>query len=162
MTLVYLDTETTGLDPNLHEVWEVAWAVDDGPIISGSVWHRLENFDPKALEINGYHERIDVIEPVDGDDLYKALHGATLVGANPAFDAAFLRARWGEAPWRYRMLDVEAYAMPLLGYSEPKGLATIAADLGVEAPDHTAAADVHTLRECHRRLRQAYARQVWA
>jgi hypothetical protein len=26
MSLVFLDTETTGLDPALHEVWEIAWA----------------------------------------------------------------------------------------------------------------------------------------
>lgn len=161
MTLVYLDTETTGLDPQLHSIWEAAWAVDDGPIKSGLLEHHLKNADRKALEINHYDERANPPWADEGA-LRLALDGATLVGANPAFDAGFLRARWGESPWRYRLFDIEAYAMPLLGYDTPKGLATIAADLGVVAPDHTAAADVHTLRECHRRLRQAYNRQAWS
>lgn len=48
---------------------------------------------------------------------------------------------------KYRLFDIEAYAMPALGLHEPKGLAYIAEQLGVQAPDHSAAADVHTLRE---------------
>jgi oligoribonuclease (3'-5' exoribonuclease) len=47
MTLVFLDTETTGLDPNRHEIWEVAYAVEDDPIVSGSVHHSLRNADPE-------------------------------------------------------------------------------------------------------------------
>lgn len=164
MTIVYLDTETTGLDPQLHEVWEIAFAIDDGPIMSSTVSHGLRNADPKALEINRYNDRVDrrklayprVAAMEFEAGVLRALEGSTLVGANPAFDAGFLQSRWGERPWKYRLLDVEAYAMPFLGLDEPKGLAYIAEQLGVTAPDHTAAADVHTLRECHRALRAIY------
>ena len=62
-------------------------------------------------------------------------------------------ARWGFSPWHYRLLDVEAYAMGVLGWDEMHGLATIAEALGVDQPDHTAATDVRVLRDCFYRLR---------
>jgi hypothetical protein len=91
----------------------------------------------------------------------EALDGNTLVAANPAFDASFLRARWGVAPWRYRMLDLETYAMPAFDWDAPKGLKDIAQALRDEAfpipePDHSAGADVETLRACHLALREIY------
>ena len=163
MTFVYLDTETTGLDPDRHEVWEIAYAVDGGPILSGVVAHSLRYADPTALAMNGYLDRGTVGVPSDVESICRsALEGATLVGANPAFDAAFLRARWGVAPWHYRMLDVEAYAMGALGWDVPKGLATIAEALAVghgydiPKPDHSAAGDVATLRACHLALAAIY------
>ena len=162
MTLVYIDTETTGLDPDRHEVWELAYAVDNGPILSGVVAHSLRYADPTALAMNGYNDRGVVPVPSDVESICRsALDGATLVAANPAFDASFLRARWGVTPWRYRMLDVEAYAMGALGYDVPKGLKQIADDLRalgheIPAPDHSAAADVATLRACHLALAAIY------
>lgn len=165
MTLVFLDTETTGLDPARHDVWEVAWAVDDGPIESAFLAHDVAGADPEALRLNGYmarRPRLDVVASLTAEHgLRQALTGATLVAANPAFDAAFLRARWGVAPWRYRLLDVEAYAMGALGYDTPQGLARIARDLrkldhAIPEPDHTAAADVATLRACYLALASLY------
>ena len=162
MTLVFLDTETTGLDPERHEVWELAYAVDDGPICSSKVHHSLRNADPTALLMNGYLSRPDSL-PLDQirleSDAQGVLVGATLVGANPAFDAGFLRARWGVAPWHYRLFDVEAYAAGVLGWDGPKGLAAIRAaladDYDIPAPDHTAAGDVATLRACFYALRKS-------
>jgi hypothetical protein len=165
MMLVFLDTETTGLDPARHDVWEAAWAVDDGPVESAFLAHDVAGADPEALRLNGYltrRPRLDVVASLTSEHaLRQALTGATLVAANPAFDAAFLRARWGEAPWRYRLLDVEAYAMGALGYDTPQGLARIARDLrkigaDIPEPDHTAAADVATLRACFYALRSIY------
>lgn len=165
MTLVYLDTETTGLDPDRHEIWELAYAIDDGRIEAGVVYHSLRHADPKALAMNGYHQRS---HPQSFDEMQSreigcrlALEGATLVAANPAFDAAFLRARWGFTPWRYRLLDVEAYAMGALGFAEPKGLKDVAAELRflgyeIHHPDHSAAGDVATLRDCHLALSEIY------
>lgn len=39
--LVFLDTETTGLDPARHEVWEIAYAVGKHDILSAIVPHQL-------------------------------------------------------------------------------------------------------------------------
>lgn len=160
MSLVFVDVETTGLDPSLHSVWEVAFAVDDGPILSSFVAHSTEHADPEALAINGYLDRFQGAPNLGLEferQLRGALTGNTLVAANPAFDAAFLRARWGVAPWKYRLLDVEAYAMPYLDLDVPVGLARIADLLGIDAPDHTAATDVAVLRACFNELKVAYA-----
>lgn len=172
--LVYLDTETTGLNPMIHDAWEVAWAVDDGPVLTTLLGHGLATADPTALAINQYYARTaDKLVRIDRFDrkdyryypketreseLHEALHGATIVGANPAFDAAFLQQRWGcwgNAPWKYRMLDIESYAAAVFDLEVPIGLGNIAARLGIDqAAAHTADDDVLVLRECHLKLRE--------
>lgn len=135
--LVFLDTETTGLDPEQHEMWEIALIQRDA---DGRDWeshyqlrkpelHLVQSADPKALEISRYHERMVV--PSDGwyaqidgdgtprymsrqglvDDLTRSLRGAMLVGSNPAFDAAFLRIFLDAAPWHYRTVDIATLAV---------------------------------------------------
>lgn len=164
MSIIYLDVETTGLDPNRHHIWEMAYAVDGKPISSCVVPHSRVGADEKALEVGQYFERITSLptSPTFEMALATDLEGNTLCAANPAFDASFLKARWGHTPWRYRLLDIEAYAMGALGYDVPQGLKTIAADLRelgheIPEPDHTAAGDVATLRECHWALQGIYA-----
>lgn len=158
-TLVFLDCETTGLDPERHEIWEIAWAVDDGPIRQHFALHSLIGSDPKALEIGRYNRRwTGHYFPGLDDTLQRVLYGATVVGSNPAFDTAMLRARWGYAPWHHRLLDVATYAMPAMGVDRPQGLAAVADFLGIDAPDHTAAGDVRTLRACWSALTDLYGR----
>lgn len=156
--LVYLDTETTGLDPDRHHIWEIAYAINDGPIESAFVPHSIVGASETALEVGGYYRRISFrVSDQFERGLATDLEGATIVGANPAFDAAFLRARWGFAPWNYRLLDIETYAAAVLGYRTPPSLKTIQEELvkrgfKIPAPDHTAAGDVATLRACHKAL----------
>jgi DNA polymerase III alpha subunit (gram-positive type) len=157
---VFLDIETTGLDPALHEMWEIAWAINDGPTLSSVVTHSLQTADPKALEMNGYWTRGFAEHPVESADvtLREILTGATIVGANPAFDTSFLRARWGISPWHHRLIDVESMALTVLGYDRPEGLHALATDLRrrgheIPTPDHTAAADAATTRAVYTALR---------
>lgn len=159
MTLIYLDTETSGLDPIDHEMWEVAFAVDDGEIVTMHKpllrEHRAEKI---ALEMNRYHERLDFkANPWRTHVLREALAGATIVGANPAFDTAFLREYLDGAIWHHRLLDVEAMAYVLLRTPKPEGLSTIAERLRTDGydiaePDHTAASDVACVRDVHKAL----------
>lgn len=160
--IVYVDLESTGLDPNIHAAYEVAWAVGDGPIARWELPHTLDHADPFSLKVGRYFER--GFHPMPRDrahwrlgELARTLDGATLCGANPAFDAAFLRKAIGCAPWHHRLLDVEVMAMVVFGLDDVPGLAQVRdtlAEVGIEVPepDHTAAGDVATTRAVHRAL----------
>lgn len=163
---VYLDTETTGLDFMVHDVVEIAWAVNDADIQSYVPVHSLANADPKALEINGYWKReLHTKEQTHrswGDYLLRDLRDATLVGSNPSFDAAFLRRKLGVAVWHYRLLDISAYAAGVLKLDDLPGMATVAELLrqkgyDIGSPDHTTEGDVRVLRDCHNALRDLVA-----
>jgi DNA polymerase III epsilon subunit-like protein len=162
MTLCFIDTETTGLDPATHYAVEIAWALDDGPVQTFVPWHMLDGADPKALDINRYFERhLDLAKHWEQDviesTVIRALRGVTLVGSNPAFDAAFLRKSFGFAPWKHRLIDVSNCAMWEFGWDEPKGLADVVKalrenDYDIPDPDHTAAGDVAVTRAAYRAL----------
>lgn len=163
MTKLFLDTETTGLELD-HDIWEIAYAIEDGPIESTILPHSLKNADPKALDLNGYHTRFPGGARADSPltDIYlrEVFQDMTIVGANPAFDAIRLQLRWGCQPWHYRMIDISSMAIPVLGLRDdgkPMGLFDIAQAVrgfghDVPEPDHTAAGDVATLRACYNAL----------
>lgn len=196
---VYVDVESTGLDPARHHPYELAFAVDDGPIWTVLLPHTLRYADPAALDVGRYHERgirhayrdqqrgampvhaglPDFVAAFTAPDGSKN----TLVCANPHFDANMLfrkvicRESWTSRarralrlpappapaePWHYRMLDIEAYAAGVFDWAKPRGLRDIHAHLtrlgySIPAPDHTAAADVATLRECRRAINHVLA-----
>lgn len=158
--LVFVDTEYSNLDTSVADLIEVAYAVEDGPVISGIPPHVLAFADPQALEVNRYYER--GLDTADRDhfiirDVLQALRGNTLVAANPRVDATMLSRHGGGETWHYRLLDVESAAMLILGFDHVPSLRDIREDLtlrgySIPAPDHSAAADVTTLRACFRAL----------
>ena len=152
--VVFIDTETTGLDPTRHEAWEVALITPDG---TTKVWYiapDLSEADPVALRVNRFYERRGSVYTWD-DSLTSARQIAIatanrhLVGAVPEFDAKFLERllrRHGLAPaWHYQTVDVEALAAGLLGLEPPFDTREIGSRLGVpETPPeerHTALGD---------------------
>lgn len=163
--LVFLDTETTGLEPDKHEIWELAWAVnDENPVRESIIPHSLLMANLDSLEMNGYYDRVP--EGVDISsysprvelELRRILKGNTLVCANPTFDRMFLRERWGDEPYHYRSLDIESMAVGILEYDRPKGLKGVSDDLrglgyNIGEPTHAAWIDVVVLRESYRALR---------
>lgn len=58
--VVFIDTETTGLDPERHEVWEIALIETDG---TEHVWRMaprdLRAADENALRLTRFYERIE-------------------------------------------------------------------------------------------------------
>lgn len=157
-TLAFVDTETVGLDLD-HDIWEIAFAIGDGPVQVLQVPHSLQNAQPQALEINGYRARINrmAISPVVDTYIASQLEGRTLVGANPSFDAYRLQRRWGRQVWHYRMIDVESMAVPIFKIDKPLGLNGLVNELrnrGFDIPEnnHTAAGDVNTTREVYKAL----------
>lgn len=122
--LAFGDCETTGLDPFLHDPWEIAVILrhdghDDEHIFR--IEPDLTNADPEALRMNRYYERTS--DPAwkwdDREDAARRLHtlldGAVLIGSNPAFDAEMLTHLLGRyfdqpRPWHYRTIDVVTLA----------------------------------------------------
>lgn len=135
--IAFVDTETTGLDPVRHTVWEVAVIRrEDTGIETEYLWQirptkaELHTAEPDALRINRYHERIAVPDGSEAADIltldgpaplsyldaaaqiFKALTGTVMVGSNPHFDASFLHRllRTGTVPWHYRPVDIATLA----------------------------------------------------
>lgn len=164
-TLCFIDTETTGLDPDRHQAYEVCWWREDEDTPNTAILpHSLVGADEKALEIGGYHRREvkpgrwhrDRWEAVG--ELASQLQGVTLVGSNPSFDAAFLRKVLEATPWHHRLINVAEGGMWTFGWDRPKGLADVATECrdrgyDIPEPDHTAEGDVRTTRAVYEALR---------
>lgn len=126
--LAFVDTETVGLDPFQHDVWEIAVILRVDSVDTEHVFHvkpNLHNATPKALEINRYHERTAApgwhwSDPADvAYRVHNLLDGVVMVGSNPSFDALMISALIGShhpdneinaTPWHYRSIDVATFA----------------------------------------------------
>lgn len=163
--IVAVDTETTGLHWS-REAWEIGmvkrWPSGDTTDHRWLLEVDLRRADPQALELGGFYERhprgivlsTGVRPPfgVDGgqraaEQIARWTHGATIIGAQPWFDAhvlANLLHRHEIQPaWHHRMVDVESLTAGHLGLP-PVSLVDSAQSLGVEFPvaeQHTALGD---------------------
>jgi hypothetical protein len=164
--LCFIDTETTGLDPRIHQPYEVCvWREDWEHPNTFGLPHTLECADQQALAIGRYFERECMYRNGDHTTsrvLAKHLRGVTLVGSNPAFDAAMLTRVIGTAVWHHRLINVAEGGMWTFGWDRPKGLADVATECRargyeIPEPDHTAEGDVRTTRAVYEALRQIRA-----
>lgn len=150
---VALDLETTNLDPRLAFPLEIAAVTYDPdpnttpdtptdpyglttcfvPHHPRTIVHEAE---PVALAVNRYYERRLFEQMSDApetarqiDALIRQLDGATIVGANPAYDAAILWrylstfADLTSPPWHFRLYDVEVATRAHLGLEYTPSLA---------------------------------------
>jgi hypothetical protein len=131
--LVFLDTETTGLDPDRHEIWDLAYILDGKE--HEHHWEiDLTKADPMALKIGRYYERTADKEWLEdawmsttsaAKVIARDLLGRHIVGANPSFDDAFLKRFMlanGQAvsTWSYHLIDVTVLVAGFLrGKGEP-------------------------------------------
>jgi DNA polymerase III epsilon subunit-like protein len=171
MSVVFVDTETTGLDPSRHEVFEIALLDEEGQVMEIWLPVNLAVADPTALRMTHYFQRhpwtmtmtdigANCFYREEGkwkrgsfrealEQIAKATAEKHLVAAVPSFDAAFIEAllrRNGLAPaWHYHLVDVEALVAGKLGIKPPWDSEELAAAVGVTAPEgaerHTALAD---------------------
>ncbi|AVH59925.1 MULTISPECIES: 3'-5' exonuclease [Streptomyces] len=145
--IAFVDTETLGLDADVHAMWELAIIRRENGVDTEHLWQikpskiDLEHADPEALRINGYMDRMVLPEdywagdmshpcgiphPMKRDELRTVitdlLSDAVMVGSNPAFDAAFLKVFLDATPWHYRTIDVATLAAGYLrGVDLPTG-----------------------------------------
>lgn len=130
--LIFLDTETTGLDPERNQVWEVACIVRDydesGKVVTQDEEHHwflyvdLAKADLIALNIGRYFERHPTMVEKNhatavanratfAGEFFKLSIGAHIVGAVPDFDTRFLAKLLGEynflPAWHYHLVCVE-------------------------------------------------------
>lgn len=145
--VAFCDTETTGLDPEYHVVWEIA-VIADG---HEHVWQQQvgtnarKDADETALQMTGFRDRYDsasALTPHDSiarfDNLVAGRH---LVGARPWSDSERLHRLhrafipfWDRGhtdyidkrrhPWHYHLIDIETLAVgALAGWDAAMGLA---------------------------------------
>lgn len=101
MDIAFIDVETTGLDPDVHELIEVAAIRVDWttlqlvavPVTAKIRPKRLDLADPGALEVNGYSDEAwaDAVELGEAlGRIAPVIEGAMIAGHNPFFDWSFL------------------------------------------------------------------------
>ena len=164
---VAVDLETTGLDTQTAFPVEIAAveALPDDPGVYGTIqafvpFHeraQINEASADALAVNRYFERrlfakmsTVTATAAEIDKLVTLLDGATLVGANPAYDAAILwqylreRTDLDSPPWHFRLYDVETATAAALGLDAIPGLAKCADLWNIDTDPtqlHTAAGD---------------------
>lgn len=151
-SVAFVDTETTGLDPDRHEIWEVGLIVD-GNEFEWQLPVDLGRAEPIALKINGFHERR--WNPATQTDLTNfarifalLTRGYHLAGAVVSFDEErlrkLLRANGACPEWHYHLVDVETFAAGKLGLAPPWDSEELSAKVGIEPTRfdrHTALGD---------------------
>lgn len=168
-TLTFVDVETTGLDPERHEIVEIGLVLANaatleeiGAFSARVAPERLEDADPGALVVNGFtaeawagalplRSALELALPM--------LAGSMLAGHNVGFDRSFLSAAFQRAgmpmPAYKYSLDTASMAWPLLrsGRIPRLSLDALAAYFGLtrESP-HRALADARCALEVARRL----------
>jgi DNA polymerase III alpha subunit (gram-positive type) len=173
---VFLDTETTGLQP-ARRAWDIAAIVRNPGRPGDGVEHQwfieetdldLGNADPFGLKVGHFYERHPQFNDTeDGslavEDEYSVLQavesitrGAIIVGAVPNFDTETLGARMREhgilPSWHYHLVDVETLAAGAIGQEPPWDFDAMLAVFGLEYAEedrHTALGDARMARDLY-------------
>ncbi len=178
--LAFIDTETTGTDPNLHEIIELAVIIarqvpreGKGPkleIIEECEWkikmQRPDRAEEQALRVNGYNE-VDWMFAIDRkkamEEFAKKTQSCSFVSHNLVFDYNFIAKAFEETGVENRMhyakIDTISLAFARL-YDAPQAdkfsLRFLCELLKVEnTKAHTALADTRALVEIYRKLMNA-------
>lgn len=151
--LVFVDVETTGLDPETDRLVELSWAVGENE--PETLWFGVTEVPEFIDNLIGFTKRGIAGRRSDGfavERFLAASENATMVAANPAFDAGFIKAA-GLWRFHYRMLDIQTFAFAKMREfadipsMEELHKAITARGINITAPDHTSRNDVLAMRE---------------
>lgn len=166
--IVVVDTETTGLDEAVHEVFEVA-AIRrgaDGSRMEREFWLDVDvaSASQQALEVNRFHERLARRRAAGrgfddaaraAAELVELCDGLPLAGMNPGFDVRFLTpllGRYGLRPsWHYSVVDIKALIAGALRIPPPWRSEDLARAIGIDPAAyarHGALADCRYALDC--------------
>jgi DNA polymerase-3 subunit epsilon len=175
--LAFIDTETTGTDPKLHEIIELAVIIarqverpGRGPkieIVEECEWKikmvHPELAEEQALRVNGYNE-VDWMFAVDRkkamEEFAKKTQSCTFVSHNLTFDYQFIMKAFDETGvdnrMHYAKIDTISLAFARL-YDAPQAdkfsLRALCELLKIEnSKAHTALADTRALVEVYKKL----------
>ncbi|MEN9881510.1 MAG: hypothetical protein RLZZ308_693 [Candidatus Parcubacteria bacterium] len=178
--LAFIDTETTGTNPEVHEIIELAVIIarqverpGKGPkleFVEEAEWKikpkHIERAEPDALRVNGYNE-VDWMFAVDRkkamEEFAKKTQSCIFVSHNLTFDYAFVMKAFEETlvdnRMHYGKLDTISIAFARL-YDAPQAdkfsLRSLCTLLKVDnTKAHTALADTRALYECYKRMMSA-------
>ena len=177
--LVFLDTETTGLSANKHEIIEIA-IITEHPDGSVDEWvtkvspQYIETAHPKALEVNGYTPEKWEGAPIFAeiaDTVIEKLSGATVVGHNVGFDLKFVRAMLDDiGAGEIKDLDYVDTQTLAKEHLKPLGLKSVSLvnirrwfGWSIESA-HTAMADTEDCRRLYHKLKnpRPYQKRMWS
>lgn len=161
--LVFLDVETSGLDPAVHEILEFAGIKNNGSLVLKIKPRRIHNASPKALEVNGYNgaEWSDAADFREAAKLiFEFLRDSVLVAHNARFDVDFVSALLREAGIQervdYHIVDTIglAYVFLVPNGLESLALAPVCKFLGVEPEPrmHRALAGANSCKKVYEQL----------
>jgi DNA polymerase III subunit epsilon len=176
INLCFFDTETTGLDPQKHDIIEVAAVrvtIQPGPEWF-KTWNVEKRFEAKVMPAHPFVEpavaRINGFSVEAWKDarslpevlveLYDIIHMTILCGSNPFFDYSFVKAGCDALGWEfprllsYHKIDVPTLGVKLLleGKIERIKQVTLAEYFQMKKQEHRAMADVEQCIEQFKEL----------
>ncbi|MEM9319358.1 MAG: exonuclease domain-containing protein [Pseudomonadota bacterium] len=165
LSFVVFDTETTGLDPNIDEVCQIAATrVVNGRCVNGEAFDTLVNPErPIPAASTAVHKISDAmvadapLVPGALSQFHDYAGGAVLVAHNAPFDMAFLQRREGEIGKRFDqpILDTVLLSAIVFGQSADHTLDAVCQRLDVTIPAeerHTALGDARATAEAFARM----------
>lgn len=172
--VMFIDVETTGLNPRVHEIIELGGVLvtEDGTagVINVKVLpERIEFAQQEALDVNGYDPEVWAREAVPLRAAMAQLHrwldgtSAMYAGHNLPFDMSFIDAAWSSLTMTppkmdYHTLDTASLAWPLFARRDITSLSldAVAAYCGIERKEHRALADAMCARDIVRHLSREF------
>jgi len=156
---VFVDCETTGLDPKNDKLVELTYGINNDPL--QTLYFGVKEVSEFIDNLTKFTERgvADMPQATEWDlDVFRGtLAGNTMISANPKFDQAFLEEN-GLWTGHYRTVDIESYAMARLRLDfvpSMKDIYDMLTERGYKltTPDHSSYNDTMALREAFLILR---------